>query len=113
MRVALIKNSKVINIVDVPEGWNGTSGWQPPAEHSTVITDAARVGDNYDGTTFSTPPPPERDREKAITDSLPDPRELLKLLYVAVDTNTPLKDSEFYSKIKAVYDAAPTKTTSR
>lgn len=52
---ALIKSGTVVNIVS----WTGKlADWQPPEGHECIPAGSARIGDFYDGQTFTTPPPP-------------------------------------------------------
>ena len=63
------KDGLVTNAVE----WDGdTEKWQPPAEHSTLLSDKGNPGDTFDGSVF-TPPvviPPEQSRLDALIDLL-------------------------------------------
>jgi hypothetical protein len=50
-RYALIINGTVDNIVEM----EASSDWTPPQDCSVVPSETARIGDTYDGLTFSTP----------------------------------------------------------
>lgn len=56
MKYALIKNSKVVNIIR----WDGVEPYTPPADCSTVPDDgSAWIGADWDGENFSEKPAPE------------------------------------------------------
>lgn len=59
----------VVNLVE----WNGdTKLWQPPEGFTVVRTDAARIGDSYDGARFTTPVRPEPEPVKSEAEQLAD-----------------------------------------
>ncbi len=47
-RCAIVENGKVRNIVEAAVEFAQARGW--------IVTDDAKIGDNYDGSTFTTPP---------------------------------------------------------
>ncbi len=60
MKIALIRDGIVENIAS----WDGESGWEPSGFTAVDVTELplVRIGDIYDGETFTTPepePPPE------------------------------------------------------
>ncbi|CAM5772031.1 hypothetical protein LMIY3S_03707 [Labrys miyagiensis] len=52
MRYAVIENGIVVNAII----WDGESEWSPPEGQQVVQSDAATIGDSYDGTSFTPPP---------------------------------------------------------
>ena len=63
MRCAVIENGIVVNVVEAQEGW------EDPGGRTLVPSDAAGMGDSYDGTSFvvakKDPPPVSEQAEYA------------------------------------------------
>lgn len=51
MRAAIIENNIVINLAETDADFADEQGW--------VLSDVAKIGDTWDGTTFTSPPAPE------------------------------------------------------
>jgi hypothetical protein len=56
MRYAIIENSKVINVVAASEEFASMQSW--------VLSTDAKIGDIWDGESFTTPPPAPKTREE-------------------------------------------------
>lgn len=60
MRVVVVTNGVVTNIVEVAESWTpGSSQWQPAKGSTALLNDTAEVGDTYTNGEFHKPSPPE------------------------------------------------------
>ena len=53
-RIAVIDSSgKVVNVIEVPNGWSGASGeWQVPSGHTTQPAANAAPNDTWNGSAF-------------------------------------------------------------
>lgn len=55
MQLAIVKDGKVINLVKPPADWPNTD-WRPAGDYDELVeSDTARIGDDYDGASFTTP----------------------------------------------------------
>lgn len=66
MRAAIVKDDEVMDAVELPPDWTGAdTEWQPPDGTQAIVSDEAKIGDRYDGETFTTPEPPPPDYSTA------------------------------------------------
>jgi len=96
-RVALIEDGKVTNVIKADDDYIST------IQGECIVLDddsVAGVGDTYSGGKFLEPEIIEELKLKSEKDQLDQ-------LWHAIDNDVPLKDSEWFTDIKAVKDAHP------
>lgn len=102
--LAIIKDTKVINVIVINDTWTGKIGeWQPPEGTIAVpLADQCGIGDTYDGVSFiRQPQEPQLTIEELRLRAL-DKLNEQKLQTAMLDPDAPQEIKEYAAKLGAI-----------